>query len=165
MEIKFSFLKEILDEEQSILIHALTNSNLPRLLSEDAPLFNDIMSDLFPGVDPPNIQSPILEVKVFFLFLILFDLLQTCIKNVIKRLNLEEWSPQIRKIIQLHEQLEVRHGVMLVGPSGAGKTVVRRVLRSALCDMNSMIEDQVFQFVNDPKLMQIICLSHVFIET
>lgn len=34
---------------------------------------------------------------------------------------------QIRKVIQLHETMIVRWGVMLVGPTGGGKTVVLHV--------------------------------------
>lgn len=36
-------------------------------------------------------------------------------------------EPQIRKVIQLHETMIVRWGVMLVGPTGGGKTVVLHV--------------------------------------
>lgn len=34
---------------------------------------------------------------------------------------------QIKKVIQLHETMIVRWGVMLVGPTGGGKTVVLHV--------------------------------------
>ena len=47
-------------------------------------------------------------------------------------MGLEKWPDQIQKVIQLNEQLAVRHGVMLVGPSGGGKTTVRTVLQRAL---------------------------------
>lgn len=34
----------------------------------------------------------------------------------------------IKKVIQLHETMIVRHGVMLVGPTGGGKTTVLKVI-------------------------------------
>ena len=36
------------------------------------------------------------------------------------------------KIKQLYNQILVRHGVMLVGPTGGGKTTVRSILQKAL---------------------------------
>lgn len=39
---------------------------------------------------------------------------------------------QIRKVIQLHETMIVRWGVMLVGPTGGGKTVVLHVSLKSL---------------------------------
>lgn len=42
-----------------------------------------------------------------------------------KKLQVEKC--QIVKVIQLHETMIVRWGVMLVGPTGGGKTVVLHV--------------------------------------
>ena len=58
--------------------------------------------------------------------------LQKCVKQSLVEMGLEKWPDQIQKVIQLNEQLAVRHGVMLVGPSGGGKTTVRMVLQKAL---------------------------------
>ena len=35
-------------------------------------------------------------------------------------------------MIQLNSTLQVRHGVMLVGPAGGGKTTTRQILKRAL---------------------------------
>ncbi|KAL8598268.1 hypothetical protein ACOMHN_035218 [Nucella lapillus] len=50
----------------------------------------------------------------------------------IRDLGLQHWPSQIDKVRQLHSQVLVRHGVMLVGPTGGGKTSVRTILQKAL---------------------------------
>ena len=35
-------------------------------------------------------------------------------------------------MIQLYNTLQVRHGVMLVGPAGGGKTTTRQILKRAI---------------------------------
>ena len=47
-------------------------------------------------------------------------------------MGLELWPSQVVKVVQLDEQLRVRHGVMLVGPSGGGKSTIRKILRLSL---------------------------------
>ena len=58
--------------------------------------------------------------------------MQKYIKQTITEMGLEKWPDQVQKVIQLNEQLAVRHGVMLVGPSGGGKTTIRNILQRAL---------------------------------
>ena len=51
---------------------------------------------------------------------------------LINVLGITSWTSQRDKVFQLHSQLLVRHGVMLVGPTSGGKTVVRNILQKAL---------------------------------
>ena len=46
----------------------------------------------------------------------------------------------ITKTIQLYQTIFIRHGVMLVGPTGGGKTTSRNILADALGIMNSKVE-------------------------
>ena len=71
-----------------------------------------ILQDLFPGVEIPEHD---------------YGRLREEIVNVITNMKLQIVDPQIKKIIQFYETMEVRHGVMLVGPTGGGKTTSYRV--------------------------------------
>ncbi|XP_056265579.1 dynein axonemal heavy chain 6 [Pseudoliparis swirei] len=103
--------------EDVVLIRALRDSNLPKFLTDDALLFGGILSDLFPGVSIPDHDYGILHT--------------TILESLVKR-NLQPLASMTKKVIQLYETMLVRHGVMLVGPTGGGKTTVYRVLADAL---------------------------------
>jgi len=42
--------------EDLVLIRALRDSNVPKFLEHDLPLFSGIVTDLFPGVEVPSID-------------------------------------------------------------------------------------------------------------
>ncbi|KAJ8000572.1 hypothetical protein DPEC_G00181780 [Dallia pectoralis] len=103
--------------EEVVLIRALRDSNLPKFLTDDAALFGGIMSDLFPGVSIPDHDYGVLA--------------STILESLEKR-NLQPLPSMSNKVVQLYETMIVRHGVMLVGPTGGGKTTVYTVLADTL---------------------------------
>ncbi|KAL1282482.1 hypothetical protein QQF64_001285, partial [Cirrhinus molitorella] len=103
--------------EDVVLIRALRDSNLPKFLKDDAVLFSGILSDLFPGVTIPEHD---------------YGVLQSTIHSSLCQRSLQPLPSIISKVIQLYETMLVRHGVMLVGPTGSGKTTVYRVLADTL---------------------------------
>ncbi|XP_029448950.1 dynein heavy chain 14, axonemal isoform X2 [Rhinatrema bivittatum] len=123
-ELEFKQCKSLTAEEESlIIILALQEANLPKFLAEDVPLFESIMADLFPGttIQKANTQR-----------------MEKAISIATEELRLQHWEAQVEKVIQLHNQILARHGVMLVGPTGGGKTTVRRILERALVILPSL---------------------------
>ena len=47
--------------EDVVLIRAMRDSNVPKFVAEDLPLFNALIQDLFPGVEIPEQKSSELE--------------------------------------------------------------------------------------------------------
>jgi dynein heavy chain len=99
--------------EDTVLIRAMRDANIPKFLKDDLPLFNAIIQDLFP-------TATIAEND--------YGLLEVTIKKIIEDKDLQKHQPFIIKVIQLFETFNVRFGVMLVGPTGSGKSTCYEVL-------------------------------------
>lgn len=111
------------DQSEDItLICALRDSNLPKFLSDDAVLFKGILSDLFPGVELPAAQ---------------YGDLQNAIEYSMTARNLQTVPALVTKNVQLYETMVVRWGVMLVGPTGSGKTSVLNTLADSLTKLHA----------------------------
>ncbi|KAL4427402.1 hypothetical protein ABPG74_009674 [Tetrahymena malaccensis] len=116
-------------DEGQLLLRALRDVNVPKFLKDDLPLFENIMSDLFPGLEKPQVNYG--------------KLLDSIDKKCVEQ-GLQPAPPFIAKIIQLYDTIQVRHGLMIVGPTGGGKTSNYKVLQAAM----SHLHDQGFAKVN-----------------
>ena len=104
-------------DEAVLVLRALRDVNVPKFLKDDLPLFEGIISDLFPGITKPENDYGAL------------------MNSIILTAQEEKLQPEdafLDKCIQLYETTVVRHGLMLVGPTGGGKTSTLRTLANAL---------------------------------
>ena len=84
-------LKPILDaDEMVLLLRALQDVNIPKFLEMDLPLFEGIISDLFPGKKRPDLD---------------YGALMRTMKEQIKHFGLQPVKFFITKVIQLYEMV------------------------------------------------------------
>lgn len=94
-----------------------------------------MLADVFPGVDylPVDLEA-----------------LREHIVKVCKERRLIDGERWIAKILQLYQIQKIQHGLMMVGPSGTGKTNAWQVLLAALERLDGV---EGVSYVIDPKAM------------
>jgi len=108
------------DDEFVLMLRSIVDVNLCKFLSHDVPLFEGIVSDLFPGIPLPNPN---------------YEQLDAALRRQCAKRNLQPTVYFMKKTIQLYEMIIVRHGLMAVGQPFSGKSSSLAVLSSALSDL------------------------------
>ncbi|XP_022324921.2 cytoplasmic dynein 2 heavy chain 1-like isoform X2 [Crassostrea virginica] len=120
--------------EAKLVVQALRINTLSKLTFSDCARFNALMKDVFPGIEFKDIE---------------YEELAEAIRSVCEEANLRVNEIQIKKALELYEQLRQRTGVVVVGPSGSGKTTLWRILRQGLHKLNK----EVKKYTMNPKAM------------
>ncbi|XP_033612844.1 dynein heavy chain 1, axonemal isoform X2 [Fukomys damarensis] len=128
--------------EELICLRAIRDVNVPKFLQEDLKLFSGIVSDLFPTTQEEETD---------------YGILDKAIRKACEKSNLKDVEGFLTKCIQLYETTVVRHGLMLVGPTGSGKSSCYRVLAAALTSLKGQpsisggVYEAVHYYVLNPK--------------
>ncbi|CAK4656794.1 hypothetical protein LEN26_006663 [Aphanomyces euteiches] len=128
--------------EDLVLMRALRDSNMPKFVFEDVPLFHGLINDLFPGLDCPRVG---------------YAALKEAIENDLEAGDFKcqdaiVFQDQTDKIIQMYETMLVRHTTMIVGPTGGGKSLVLQTLANA---SKIALDEIVKIFVLNPKAQSV----------
>ncbi|KAJ0399007.1 hypothetical protein P43SY_008327 [Pythium insidiosum] len=116
------------DLEAKLLYQTLRDMNLSKLVAQDVPLFLSLLADLFPTIPSPPKGS--------------YPELQATLQGEIDKAGLVDHAGWFNKVIQLYETQLVRHGIMLVGPTGGGKTKCFDILQQALTLTTNVVHKQ-----------------------
>ena len=115
--------RENLTENEEVLVYrTLRDMNLSKFVAQDVPLFLSMLADLFPKCSNPTKKE--------------YPAVMAAIKVSVAENKLVLHDTWVNKIIQLHETCLVRHGIMLSGPAGGGKTRILETLQAALMSVD-----------------------------
>ncbi|KNC97489.1 uncharacterized protein SPPG_07404 [Spizellomyces punctatus DAOM BR117] len=126
-----------------VLYLSMRDNNIPKLTAWDVPLFMGILSDLFPGV-----EAPAMDYTEF----------RTALIEEMKNNNIQPLEAIITKVIQLYETKLTRHGVMVVGETGSGKSTVWKLLQQTstkLAKSNPEKYNSVKVYAINPKALSL----------
>tara|TARA_B100000795_G_C22806619_1_gene445355 strand:- start:150 stop:14669 length:14520 start_codon:yes stop_codon:yes gene_type:complete len=111
-------------DEAKLLYQTLRDMNLSKLVASDVPLFLSLLGDLFPSIQAPKPKR--------------YGAVEDAIKEVVTASGLIHHPTWVKKVVQLYETINVRHGIMVIGPTGGGKTQCMNVLHKALAKVTGV---------------------------
>ncbi|XP_061032339.1 dynein axonemal heavy chain 9 [Eubalaena glacialis] len=130
--------------EDQVLMRSLRDFNVPKIVTDDIPVFMGLIGDLFPALNVPRRRDLNFEALV---------------RKAVVELELQAEDNFVLKVVQLEELLAVRHSVFVVGSAGTGKSQVLRSLhktyqimkrRPVWTDLNpkAVTNDELFGIIN-----------------
>ncbi|XP_076002176.1 cytoplasmic dynein 2 heavy chain 1 isoform X2 [Genypterus blacodes] len=134
-------------EESGLVVQALRLNTMSKLTFADSSRFDALVKDVFAGVNFTDVDDQIIK---------------RALEEVYKEARLQLIPGQLKKALELYEQLRQRMGVVIVGPSGAGKSTLWRMLRAALSKTGKVVK----QYTMNPKAMpRQQLLGHIDMDT
>ncbi|RKP21941.1 P-loop containing nucleoside triphosphate hydrolase protein, partial [Rozella allomycis CSF55] len=123
-------LKEL---ELKILLQSLVETVMPKIVGQDVPLLEELLDNVFPNIKYSSTNM---------------DELLNIVKKVGKESFYQPYDLWIQKIIQLYQIQKIHHGIMIVGPSGSGKSSCWKTLLRSMEQFDGI---ESVSYVIDPK--------------
>ncbi|XP_046395709.1 cytoplasmic dynein 2 heavy chain 1 [Ischnura elegans] len=125
--------------EENVAIRSIRLHTLSKLTSADCSRFDSIVADVFGTKNLENHGSEGFQE----------DVVSQAIRKCFPLLGLVENDKQVRKCMEVYEQLKQRMGVVIVGPPRSGKSTILRLLKAALVESGRVVKMHVLS----PKAM------------
>mmetsp|Transcript_14483 Transcript_14483/g.50911 ORF Transcript_14483/g.50911 Transcript_14483/m.50911 type:complete len:4419 (-) Transcript_14483:356-13612(-) len=123
--------------EQILLMRAINDMNAPKWVSQDVPLYQALLGDIFPGCELPIPD---------------YGKLEEVINQVLAEFGCQRVTHSVAKCISIYETKITRHGNMLVGGTLGGKSVCWKTLAKAKGILKALgqegMEKVVYQIIN-----------------
>ncbi|KAJ3051836.1 hypothetical protein HK097_007152 [Rhizophlyctis rosea] len=106
--------------EEHVLMRALRDFNVPKIVTDDLQVFNGLIGDLFPKVEVARKRDERLEAEI---------------RKATVESSLQAEDIFVLKVVQLEELLAVRHCVFIIGHGGTGKSQIWKMLAKTYINM------------------------------
>ena len=123
--------EELATLERKVLIQGACNNILPKLVADDLDIFSSILEDVFPGSEVTKMED---------------EKLKETLDEICKQYNYTPADGWVQKILQLKMVIEM--DIMIVGPSGVGKTSALQTLK-AIYEVEDGMKNEIYTI--DPK--------------
>ena len=134
-------------KETEIIVKATRFNTMSKLTFADSKRFDALLKDIFPNVKITEFE---------------YDELKKALTQVFAENKLIFNNIQLKKALEVYEQLRQRMGVVVVGPSGSGKSVLWKMLKEALIKTGRLIKTYV---MNPKAIPRHQLLGHIDVDT
>ncbi len=135
------------NKETEIIVKAARFNTMSKLTFSDSKRFDALLKDIFPNVKITEFE---------------YDDLKKALAQTFTEHKLIFNKIQLKKALEVYEQLRQRMGVVIVGPSGSGKSVLWRMLKEALTKTGKMVKTHV---MNPKAINRNQLLGHIDVDT
>ncbi len=136
-----------ISKETELIVKAARFNTMSKLTFSDSKRFDALLKDIFPNVKITDFE---------------YDELKKALTQVFAEHKLIFNNIQLKKALEIYEQLRQRMGVVVVGPSGSGKSVLWRMLKEALIKTGKMVKTYV---MNPKAIPRHQLLGHIDVDT